>query len=222
MPAVEFRDRVLETGTVAGSATSITTTAVAAVSVGDCLFVAMRGQGGIHVTGVSDSVGNTYTLVGRTTTNNTASLFYSVITTAITTSTTVTLTLSGANASSSVFGASFRNVDPRNPIGSTVTGTSNTLLSITITSATANRYGSMLLSVPTINDGTFPNVTSGSITRVATTITSQNWMHFGYRQNDNLSPYSLTYQKSSGSGTSNWGYVMAEINRVPSDFLTLF
>lgn len=220
MAAVEFRDRVLESGTITTSATSLTTTAVASVAVGDCLFIAMRGQASRYATSISDSVGNTYTLIGQTTSGNTASLFYSVITTAITTSTTITANLSNTNVSSAIFGASFRNVDPINPIGSTVSGSFTSQLSITITSATANRYGSMLLSVPTVNDGTFPFVTSGTITRVPTTISFQNWMNFGYRQNDDLSGYSITYQRASGSA-GNWGYVMAEINRAPSDMLAI-
>lgn len=220
MPAVEFRNRVLESGTVTTAATSFTRTAVAAVAVGDCLFIAMRGQANIYATSISDSVGNTYNLVGQTTSGNTASLFYSVIKNAITTSTTITANLSATNVSSAIFGASFRNVDPINPIGSTATGSFTSQTSITITSATANRYGSMLLSVPTVNDGTFPTVTAGTITRVATTITAQNWMHFGYRQNDNLSGYSLTYQRAAGT-PGNWGYVMAEINRAPSDMFAM-
>lgn len=221
MPAVEFRNRVLESGTVTTAATSITRTAVAAVAVGDCLFIAMRGQGNIYATSVSDSVGNTYSLVGQTTSGNTASLFYSVIKTAVTTSTTITVSLSATNISSAIFGASFRNVDSINPIGSTVTGSFTSQTSITITSATANRYGSMLLSVPTVNDGTFPTVTAGTITRVATTITAQNWMHFGYRQNSDLAGYSLTYRRAAGTA-GNWGYVMAEVNRAPGDMLALF
>lgn len=221
MAAVEFRDRVLESGTITTAATSLTTTAVASVTVGDCLFVAVRSQGGRYVTSISDSVGNTYNLIGQTTSGNTAALFYSVVTTAITTSTTVTVNLSTTNASTAIFGASFRNVDPINPIGSTVSGSFTSQLSITITRATANRYGSMLLSVPTVNDGTFPSVTSGSITQVVPTISFQNWMHFGYRQNDDLSGYSLTYQRASGTA-GNWGYVMAEINRAPSDMLAIF
>jgi hypothetical protein len=220
MPAVSLIGRCFASGAVTTAATSITRTSALAVGVGNAIIVAHRGQQGIYVTAVSDSAGNTYTLVGQTTSGNTASVYCAIVTTAITTSTTFTLTLSGTNVSSAFGVVAFANVDPINPIGSTVTGSATSVLDLTITSAVPNRYGSMLLTVPTVNDGTRPTITAGSVSVVAM-VTFAEFMSFGYRQNDDLLPYSVTYRRAAGSA-GNWGYVMAEINRVPSDFFNVF
>jgi hypothetical protein len=220
MPAVSLLGRCVASGAVTTASTSLTQTSTLAVAVGNAVFVAHRGQAGIYTTAVTDSVGNTYTLVGRTTAGNTASVYCAIVKTAITTSTTFTLTLSGTNVSSSIGVVAFANVDPINPIGSTVTGSATSVLDLTITSAVPLRYGSMLLTIPTVNDGTRPNITAGSVSVVAM-ITAAEFMSFGYRQNDDLSPYSITYRRAAGTA-GNWGYVMAEVNRTPSDFSNFF
>lgn len=219
MPAVSYRGLVLGANPVTPVSNAFTRTCAIAVPVGSVVFVSMRGTSGCHITSITDTGGNTYTLAGQTTTGNTASLFYTVVTTAMTTSTVLTINTSNSNTNASATALAFDNVDPTNPIGSVTTATGSAVITSSVTSAAANRHGSMLLSLATVNYGNVPQITSGSLTEVFA-LNTVVWMNFGYRQNADLDAYSLTY--SGGGVARNWGHVLVEVNRVPSDFLTVF
>lgn len=219
MPAVQFINRILESGTVTTASPTVTLTAVNSVNVGDFFVISIRSEA--RVNSVTDSAGNTYSLASRNFTGATAHVFYTIVTNSITTSTTVTFTLSANATRFSALGASFRNVDRLNPIGSISTGGVASQTVFTAASAVCERYGSMLLFATVNNDGTRANVIGGSVTAVPVTIAFQNWMHVGYRQADSLSNYSVTYQPPV-STLRQWGYVVMEINRDPSDGFAMF
>lgn len=215
MSAVGNPRRIVDSGAVTPGSTSQTTTAVAAASVGDCLIVGFRAGAGHHVTAVTDSAGNTYTLLDRTTTSNTCSVFYSILTVAITTSTTLTITWSNSPTSAVAYGVAFSNVDSITPIGSKTSASTTSSTTFSVTGSAPLRHGSMLVAVVTLNEGSNPTVTSGSLSQV----TASPWIRLGYRQNDDLNAYSLTF--GGPTIARNWACVLAEINRVPSDFLNL-
>ncbi len=221
MPAVSLIGKVGEVRT-SSAVTSFTLTASLAVPVGSLLLVASRGQASTYITSITDSVGNTYSLATQTTSGNTASLYYAIVKTAITTSTVITFNLNATNSSNAqVIVVGFANVDTINPIGTTSSGSASAVVDLSLTSPVPTRLGSMLVSVPTINEGLYPTVTVGSLSTVFFNDTVVAFLRFTYRQNDDRSAYSITYR--SGSGVSrNWGYVMAEINRAPSDFFSVF
>lgn len=221
MSAVAYVGKVLETGTTTTSATSLTYTATGSVAVGDCVFVVTRCQAGVSVTAVSDSVGNTYTQVAISPgTGNLANIYCSIVKTQVTTSTTFTLTLSATNVSSATTAVVFTNVDSSTPFGSTVTANFSSQITVSLAGSVPNRHGSMLLAVGTISEAGSPNITTGSLTSIAPKDSLQ-WMRIAYRQNDDLSSYTVGWTSNSGIARS-WGCVLVEVNRVPSDFLSLF
>jgi hypothetical protein len=221
MPAISYRGLVLGASPVTTANLSFTRTSALAVPVGSTVFVGMRGQGGCYITSITDSVGNTYNLVGQTTVGNTANLFYATVTTAITTSTVLTINTNIASTSSSATALAFDNVDRINPVGSVNTGRSTTNSnSYSVTSADALRHGSMLLCLVTYNNGNMPAVTSGTLTQVFS-VGTVVWQNFGYRQNADLAGYALTYTDTTSANLRGWGHVLVEVNRAPSDFFAV-
>jgi hypothetical protein len=128
----------------AASASTITFTASRAVPVGDIVILAARGAGLQVVSSVSDTEANTWVKLGNTTTANTCNVWYSVLTTAFTTSTVVTATYPGTPANRIVGAWAFDGITRPTTVTELASGSAVTTLSPA--SLSVPQYGSLFFS----------------------------------------------------------------------------
>ena len=133
----------------AASASTITFTSSRAVPVGDIVILAARGGGTVVVNSVSDGASNTWVKLGNTTTANTCNVWYSVLTTAFTTSTVVTVTYSGANANRVVGAWAFDGIT--RPTTATATATGSAVTTLSPASLSVPQYGALFFSAVSLN-----------------------------------------------------------------------
>lgn len=126
------------------SASTITFTSAIAVPVGTLVVLAARGGFTVTVSGVSDGASNTWTELGKTTTANTCNVWYSVLTTAFTTSTVVTTTYTGTPANRIVGAWAFDGIT--RPTTATATASGSAVTTLSPASLTVPQYGSLVFS----------------------------------------------------------------------------
>jgi hypothetical protein len=134
---------------VTGTASSVTFTANQQLPVGTLVVLAMRGNFTNVVSSVSDSAGNTWSKLANTTTANTCNVWYSVLTTAITTSTTVTANFSASGGLQIMAGWAFHGFTRPSTSNAIATGSSVTTLSPA--SLSVPQYGSLVFSAMSVN-----------------------------------------------------------------------
>ena len=133
----------------AANASTITFTSSRAVPVGSIVILAARGGGTVVVNSVSDGASNTWVKLGNTTTANTCNVWYSVLTTAFTTSTVVTVTYSATPANRIVGAWAFDGMTRPTTVTELASGSAVTTLSPA--SLTVPQYGSLFFTAVSVN-----------------------------------------------------------------------
>lgn len=199
-----------------------TMTTTAAVAVGDTVFVTTKGQSGNHGVSCVDSVGNTYSVIGRVAAGTSATIFGSVITTAIPSGGTITPTMNVANFNNQYYAVVFRNVSLSGPVASSITFTATTH---TTGSVTPEQVNGIVLCLSTINGGyyTTHRTTTSGFTQLPLTVASNSeWSQIAWKQvsSSEIAPTSVLWEESAS--TRNWGSVICALNATSGEFLNLF
>lgn len=221
MPAVSYIGKLFNTGTITSNLITVSATSTIAVPAGSVIFIGMRLPGtNTSIVSTTDTVGNTYFNVASAL-NGVAPVIAGIVTNPIAVGTVITFQFSRANTSLAIAALAFANVDLTNPVGTIATGYQANVIPYTAVSAAPARHGSMLVAMTSVNDGTGPSITTGSLTVIGMTPSAQAWMSFGFRQNADLNPYTITYNPATQANRV-WGSVLFEVNRRPSDMISLF
>ena len=201
----------------AAAATTLTITTTAAVPAGSALFVTVRAGSGIFVSSVTDSASNAYSLVGRFTTGNTASMFAVVVPVALASGATVTITTSGSVASIQANAFAFTNLTLTGTAVASQTASGTTSTSGSVTPA---QYSGVVISLVTLNApiATPTLTTANGLT--ATSFSGTQMQAMAYRVTTDRAARSVVWTESGSSHI--WAQVIVALNAVNADFLALF
>ena len=185
-----------------------------AVATGQFIILAGRGGGGFVVSSVTDTSGNVWTSLGNSgTTGNTATLFYCNVTTALTTSSTITVTYNAANTGYAIGAWSFDGI--RLPLTSVASAQGTAVTTLNGGSITPRQYGGLNFTVLTHN-GSATAISSpsgftdvGSATRVTGAYAKASSM-------------SSTATRWSWTTAANSSAISATFTPDGGDFLALF
>ena len=196
-------------------------TTTAAVAIGDTLFVTTKGQGN-YGTACTDSVGNTYTRLGTTTSGPAATMFGCVVTVAMPIGTVITATMNAASVNQQAYAFVFRNVTLSGPVA---TAASSSTTTHTTGSVTPEQVTGIVLSFCTINGAYYLSqrtTTAGFAQLPLTVAGNQEWSQVAWKQVNpsGITSTSVLWEESSGG--RNWQSVTAALNATSGDFLAIF
>lgn len=170
--SVLFVEKIGEYANGTGSTTQTITTSAAA-KVGDLVIVAARVGQGFAVSDVSDSAGNTWVILANSEAVQTScNVWYSVLTSDLASSSTITITATGSYSNQNSAAWSFRGIT--RPSTTSATNRTTTAVANTVANVTPSQYGSLLFSAvataqaqtgtPTVSTGwTTLSVTTASV-----------------------------------------------------------
>jgi len=199
----------------AASASTITFTSSRAVPVGDIVILAARGGGTVVVNSVSDGASNTWVKLGNTTTANTCNVWYSVLTTAFTTSTVVTVTYSGTPSNRIVGAWAFDGITRPTTVTELASGSAVTTLSPA--SLTVPQYGSLFFSA--ISVAATPTWTDPTGFTALPVTSSTASLRAAYLIRSSMSSVSTTW---SWNPSGNAGVVSGSFTPDGGDFFNIF
>lgn len=212
--SVRYIERIGEAYNVS-SASTLAFTCSAAVPVGRLVIFAGRGVAGANITSVSDSSSNTWTLINRTTTQATCSVYYSVVTTALTTSSTVTATYSSSQAQYNIAAWSFDGLTRPSITSSTASGSGVTTVN---TGNFSNpQYGSLIFSAVTNSNA--PTFTAPSGFTALPLSTSTVFLQGAYAIRSSMDAIATTW---TASVSGNMGLVTTTLTQDGGDFFSMF
>ena len=200
------------------SVLSFTITTSAAVAIGDVCFVASRGQSGAHATSVTDSVGNTYMLLARTTAAATVSLHAARVTNAMPSGTVITVTQSASQPNSHAYVFVFRNLSL---IHQSSANTLNSVTSITTNAVTPNQVEGIILSVGQNNGQAKPTTSTSGFTTLTLTSANDGWQSVAWKQMSSSTIQSTSVLWNIGR-TANTAAIISSIDATSGEFLNLF
>lgn len=127
-----------------------TITVTVSVPVGRFLILGSRSGNGIVLTSISDSSGNTWVKLNNTpAVLNVCSVWYCTVTNALTTSSTITCTFSGATSNNNIAVWAFDGIT--RPTTTNQIANNTTTTSISVASVSPSQYGSLMFSVGVSN-----------------------------------------------------------------------
>lgn len=179
------------------------------------VVVAMRGNFTTVVDSVSDTQGNTWTKLANTTTPNTCNVWYSVLTTAFTTSTVVTATYSGSGQHNMIAAWAFDGFTRPATTNAIASGSSVTTLSPA--SLSVPQYGSLIFTAVTVNQ--LPTYTAPSGFTVLSVTSGAVSMRAAYLIRNSMASVSTTW---SWNVSGNAGVVSGTFTPDGGDMLGVF
>lgn len=184
------------------------------VDVGTFLVLSGRGGGGYTVTSVSDTGSNTWTLLTTSgASGNTATIWYCYVTTALTTSSTITVTYTTSNIGYSVAIYAFTGINRPVTTSAVAQGTAVTTLSAG--NITPSQYGSLLFTTLTHSGpATSINVPTGF-----TSLANATRVEAGYIVAGSMSSVATSW---SWTTSANASVIGATFTPDGGDFLALF
>ena len=202
-------------GEAQANSSSVTFTSTRSVSVGTLVVVAMRGNFTNVVVSVTDTAGNTWTKLANTTTPNTCNVWYSVLTTAFTTSTTVTANFSSSGNFTILAGWAFQGFT--RPMAASAIASSTSVSTLSPSSLSVPQYGSLVFSAMSVNQ--LPSITVPSGFTVLPVSTSGVTLQCAYLIRNEMTAVSTTW---SWSITGNAGVVSGTFTPDGGDGFAVF
>lgn len=214
--SISYVGKVAEYFVGASAPAANTFSPTTAIPVGQFLVLVARGGGGYVVTSVTDSSSNTWTqLANNGGTGNTCTVYYCYVTTALTTSSTITANYTAGNINYNVMVLAFSGICRPTTTSATATGTS--VLTLNTGNITPSQYGSLLLSAFTHNGSpTSINAPSGFTT---VTPSANARMVVGYTVAASMAAVGTTW---SWTTSANVAEVSGTFTPDGGDFLALF
>ncbi len=201
----------------ATAATTLTITTTAAVPAGAALFVTVRAGSSVFASSVTDSASNTYSLVGKSTGVNTATMFAVIVPAALASGATVTITMSGSVTAIQANAFAFTNLTLNGTAVVTSPAFGKTATSGSVTPA---QYSGAVIAVVTMNlPAVVPTLTTAN-GLTAVTFSGTQLQAIAYRITNDRTARSVVWTESSAN--HNWGTVIATRDAVNADFLALF
>lgn len=135
---------------LAASGNATTATVTSNTTSGNVLLAFCRGGSGSYATSVSDTQGNTWVEVGHTSTSNTITIYRCVLSTALTTSDTITPVSSGGTLTVAVY--EYTGVDTTTPIHASTVSSGTSATTCTTSTITVTDQDVLLVSGLTANN----------------------------------------------------------------------